>query len=89
MGPPCVRASVRRCDNEAAHEEIAAVLWDTASDGEACQQLRALADGKLAAWEDESRQRGALEPGRGGGVGGGGGDSRGGRRKGGGEDEEW
>ncbi len=40
-----------RCANADAHPEIAAVLWDAASDAEAAAQLEALADRSLGAWE--------------------------------------
>jgi hypothetical protein len=40
-----------RCENEAAHGPIADVLWDSASDAEAEQQLLQLAAQQLAGWE--------------------------------------
>lgn len=42
-----------RCEKEAAHGPIADVLWDSASDAEAGQQLQQLAVQQLAAWETQ------------------------------------
>lgn len=65
----------RRCESEAAHAEIAAALWDSASDSDAISALRRLAADKLAGWEEEVRGagggRGDMSRGGGGGVGGG------------------
>jgi hypothetical protein len=40
-----------RCENDAAHGPIADILWDSASDAEAQQQLQQLAAQQLAEWE--------------------------------------
>jgi hypothetical protein len=40
-----------RCENDAAHGPIADILWDSASDAEAQQQLQQLAAQQLADWE--------------------------------------
>jgi hypothetical protein len=47
-----------RCEAEAAHARIAAVLWDSSSDAEAMQQLAQLAQQELAGWEQQQRERG-------------------------------
>lgn len=40
-----------RCASEAAHAEMAAVLWDSESDAAAAAGLRRLAGEHLAEWE--------------------------------------
>lgn len=42
-----------RCEHEGAHGEIAAVLWDAASDLDAVATLDRIASEKLVAWETE------------------------------------
>ncbi len=44
-----------RCTNADAHPEIAAALWDAASDAEAVAQLEALATRCLGGWEAATR----------------------------------
>ncbi len=63
----CHTRHTHRNENEAAHAEISALLWDSASDSEAAEQLRALASEKLLGWEEEVGRRGPLDPSRGGG----------------------
>lgn len=48
-----------RCENEAAHQRIADVLWDAASDAEAMQQLEQLGRQELSGWEQQLRERGS------------------------------
>lgn len=45
-----------RCDNEAAHAEIASVLWDSPSDADCVVALNALSAERLAAWEVEESE---------------------------------
>lgn len=42
-----------RCENDAAHGPIADILWDSASDAEAAQQLQQLAEQQLEGWEQQ------------------------------------
>lgn len=44
-----------RCTNADAHPEIAAALWDAASDAEAVAQLEVLATRCLGGWEAATR----------------------------------
>ncbi len=44
-----------RCEHEGAHSEIAAIVWDAASDAEAVMQLEALAGRQLDGWNAEVR----------------------------------
>lgn len=48
-----------RCENEAAHAQIAELLWDSSSDVEAMQQLDRLAQQELQLWEQQLRERNA------------------------------
>jgi hypothetical protein len=68
--------TTRRCESEVAHGEIAAMLWDAASDADAVTSLRRLAAEQLDGWEAEAREQGPQEPGRGGGLNGGRGRGR-------------
>lgn len=71
-----------RAENEKAHEAIANILWDAASDAEALAQLEALGREQVVAWEEEARAGGDRDrdASRGGGVAGGGEGGRGGER---------
>ena len=40
-----------RCENEAAHEQVAAALWDSTSEQDAAAQLEKLAADSLLEWE--------------------------------------
>jgi hypothetical protein len=53
-----------RCGSEAAHAEIAAMLWDSASDAEAAAGLRRLAGESVEAWEADERAQGRDEDGQ-------------------------
>lgn len=46
-----------RSQSTDAHSEIAAVLWDSESDGQAKAELERLGEHKLAEWEDGSSDR--------------------------------
>ena len=50
-----------RCESPDAHEEIAAVLWDSSSDDEAAAALAALGDANVQGWEAALRDSGARE----------------------------
>lgn len=46
-----------RCENTAAHKEIAWALWDSHSDSQAATYLKLLAAEKLLEWEQTAEAR--------------------------------
>ena len=46
-----------RCENTAAHKEIAWALWDSHSDSQAATYLKLLAAEKMLGWEDTAEKR--------------------------------